>query len=303
MPRLVNVTAGTLPLHLRGFKAAIETWPKDMPDHASRLVNPMTTDQLGETLLWVSGLPRALRIREGQGVPFAQLSVPKYKAFYTAIYAIAVELTDKWMETNQSDRMKNVGAMMGRSQYYARQRTIFGILDNITSSSFNGIDGVPLGSASHPTKTGTFSNISTPETLSPGALKQMTVDAALHKTWQDEPWEQTFGWTLFTHTNLRPDAWEILESTLTAQEMSNTKNYLASAAGITGLVTTQYLSDTNAFTLVPNGSDNPLFELKRGGIKVAHIPGTIDFTEQWASKADYTVGWRGAWGVQTNAGA
>jgi hypothetical protein len=303
MPGIVNTTASTLPLHLRGFKEAIDAISTETPDFCAKLFRKMSTDQLGEELLWFSGLPRAVRHIEGGPVPMFQLSVPKRKTFYRNLWAVACEISGRALDTDQTDRMRNIGKYMGISHYNARQRQLHSVIDNATSASFTGIDGVALASISHITKSTTFSNISTAETFSPSALKQLVTDVSLHQTWQDEPWVSTYGWTLFCHTNLKLEAQEVLRSELIAQEMSNTKNVFADgSAGITGFVASPFFVDTNFFCIVPNGEKNPLFELKGSEIKPVHMP-TINHTEQYSSIADYTTGWTGPWGFQYNAGA
>lgn len=300
-----NVTAGTRPLHIRGFKEAILTQSTIERDFGATIARRMTTDQIQEEFIWFSGVATAQKRREGGRVFYDIVSAPKRKTFITEEWSIGVEFTKKALRTDQSGMLKRASKAMGLSHYNSHQRMIADIINNGTSSSYLGIDGVALFSASHITGTGTFSNLSTQAATSPDSIKQMLVDLGLHLTYKDEPWIRSGGgYNAVYHINQELEMAEILESVLKAQELSNTKNVIgmSPSGSIKWNEGNPFLTDTNAITLIPAGEKNPIFFLVGEEMDVIEIP-TSDFTIKYGSNRDETVGWIGAWGVQHNIGA
>ncbi len=305
--RYVNTYAATLPLHERGFYKAILAQSDDKVDFGDSFIRKITTDQLSEEFIWLSGLPRAVSLRDGQEIPLASITTPYTKKWFTEEFGIGIELTRKQLRTDQSGMIGQMGKYLGISHYNTEQRLYASLLNNGTNGSYTGPNGKVLFATDNPIGNGnSYSNLSTSQAFSPDAVMNMMTDVGLHRTWQDEPWVETFGWNLVYHQSLEFQAGEIMNSVNKGQEFSNTSNELKKGIGGGTVQMTRgnpFLEDTNAFYLIPRGKGNPLFCLEGMGLEVYHDGKTRDFTGVWTSMCDRTVGWMHTWGVQANLGA
>lgn len=300
---IINTTGGTGPAHLRGFHSAIIIQSDKMPDYSRYIAKVMTTDQIAEEILWLSGLATAQKRRESGSVFYDSLSVPKRKSFTTEEWSIGVEMSGKMIRTDQTGKLKRMATEFARSHYNSRQRMVADIINFGTTAGYTGIDGVVLFSASHPSASSTFSNLSTQASIGPDMIAQMLADVHGHLTWKDEPFIPDGGdyWAVY-HPAQEFAVGEALSSTLKAHELSNTKNMLGSLSAGTVKAMPRghpFLVDTNALTLIP--ANTPIFRLV-GQEMETRITETEDFTTKYGSNRDETTGWTMPHGVQHNLG-
>lgn len=303
----VNVYAQTLPAHRRGFYDMMMAVTEEEPPFDKDIVRKLTTDQIGEQMIQYSGLPTAVQLRDGQRSPRATVSTPFDKIWYLQVYGMAAAFTSRMIETDQSGLIGKAAKQLGTSQWNAYQRSVVGLLDNATSTSFLGPDAKALAATDHPLKNArTSSNLSTAATVSPDMLDQMLADAKAQKTYQNEPWIASGGYRVITGVGpIERKVHQIILSTHRAHEMSNTINNLNK--GPTGQTVSAtrgnpFLVDPNMVVLIADGKDNPLFCMERGGVKIRH-DSNVDFEEIWNSQCDRVVGWTWFWGTQFNLGA
>lgn len=305
----VNTYAATLPLHTRGFYDTMLVVSTEEVRFDQDIARKITTQQLGERMIWYTGLPTAQPLRDGENSPRATPTTPYNKWWYTQLYGMAVVFTEKQVDTDRSGLINQAAKHLGISQWNAYQNMVAGLIDNSTSSSYLGPDAKSLAASDHPIANGrSYSNLSTPQTFSPDALQQMLSDVKGQRTWWDEPWVETRGYNLITGYTLELKAQEVLTATMgKAHEFSNTPNVTQEGkkAGTATIYRTQgnpYLVDTNLFALVPTGDKNPLFILERKGVQIRYED-NVNYRQIWNSQADRTVGWVHPWGVQVNEGA
>lgn len=302
----VNTYAATLPAHMRGYYDMVMAVSTEQVRFDLDIINKINTKQLGEKMIWYSGLPTARRLKEGQLSPRATVSTPYDKTWYTNRYGMAVVFDSKMINTDQSGMIKQAMEHLGLSHYNAYQRMVAGLLDNGTDTDYLGPDGKPLFATDHPISNGrTYSNLSTAQAFTPDAVQQMLTDVKAHKTWHNEPWIESRGYNLITGTGIEIKAQEAFQSANKAMEMSNTTNMLSKKPGgasVTPTTGNPFIQDGNGYWLVPKGKSNPLFVLTREEVKLREDD-NVDWIWTCNSQADRVAGWIYSWGVQANEGA
>lgn len=170
---------------------------------------------------------------------------PQYKALQFAV-------TRKMMKTLQYDIVKDLARGMGRSAAFTIEQMAHGVFN--LGTTVNGGDGVPLFSASHPTLTGTDSNIVSAD-LTPDSLfnaiqhfMSLTDDRGLPILIQPR--------ILVIPIALAKIAHEILESEKAPYTAENQPNYLY-GQNFTVIVS-PYLTDSNDWFLLADKEDNAL---------------------------------------------
>lgn len=295
---------GTIPISVLGFRDAFINASSEMPDYGADIVGKtMTTSALYEKIILLSDLIPAQPIEDVGGVPLDTIVTTYSKDFVTHMYGLGVSLTDKQLRTDQSGLLKTVPKLLATSDYLAKQQLIADIINNGTDSNYTGIDGVSLFNDSHPIANGaTFDNLSTAATLSYASLEQMLVDLRAHKSYKGNPWFSWGGFKLVKHPALGLTAKRILNSVQIAGSANNDKN--VAADDISDTAGNQFLTDTNAYTLIPaEASRNPLFLLVGMDAKTVEDPKPSEFRTVYVVASDRTAGWLCAQGVQHNIGA
>lgn len=305
----VNTYAATLPLHMRGFYDAIFAASTEEYPFDKDIVEKLSTKQLGEKMIWLSGLPTARQLKPGERSPRASISTPYDKIWYTSKYGMAIVFENKQLDTDQSGMLRNAMRYLGISHYNAYQRMVSGLLDNGWDTDYLGADSKPLFATDHPIANGrTTSNSSTAQALTPDAIATMLGDVKAQRTWHNEPWVESRGYTLVTGSAIEIKAHQILTATNSAFEFSNTPSPTRSdvlqgtGASIRKSRGNQFIQDPNAFWLIPNGSKNPLFVLTRKEVELREKD-DVEFETTYNSQADRVAGWVHPWGVQGNEGA
>lgn len=300
MPRIT--TYQNLPLHHRGLLDAYFMFSEGKPNHWKTIVGKeLETDELYEELALVSGLAPAQSIREAGGVPFDEITTPFTKKFFADLFAIGVEFSHQVTKKDVYNKLRGPGKLMAQAHYVAHEMGAADVVNNAFSSSYAGIDGVALASASHPTATGTWSNVSTAATLSVGSLETMITDLGLQKAYRDTPWLNMGSWNLVVPVQLDITARRILSSMNQPGTADNDKNVARET--INYVRGNPFLTDTNGYCLLPAGEENPIFQLNGIPMTPKEDFDIRTYSHLFATVVERTFGWKWAQGTQFNQGA
>ncbi len=298
------IGGATIPIHIRGFKEAFINASDDKPMYYKTIVgNEMTTDALLEKFILLGDLIPTQPIEDVGGIPLDSIVSFATKDFFTHIYALGVQLTDKQLRTDQSGLLKTVPKLLAQSDYIAKEQLVADLINNGPDSNYTGMDGVELFSALHPIANGqTYSNLSTAATLSYSALETMLTDLRNHKSYKGNPWLTWGGFTLVTGQGKALVAKRILATQNIAGSADLDKN--VASDDIKASAGNQFLTDTDAFTLVPTDtSRNPLFLLTGQEANIVEDKKPSELRTVYVVSSDRTAGWLAAQGIQHNVGA
>jgi len=214
-------------------------------------------------------------------------------------------LTEEAIEDNLYDSLSaRYTKALARSMAYTKQVKAAAVLNNGFTSGYNGGDGVPLFSASHPLVSGgTNSNIpSTPADLNETSLEAAVIQISL---WTDErslliaakPRK------LIVPPALQFVATRLLETELRVGTNDNDINAIKNNGSIPeGYAINHFLTDTNAWFLttdVPNGMKHfvrvPLQNSMDGDFDTGNV--------RYKSRERYSFGWSDPLGMYGSAGA
>jgi len=139
-----------------------------------------TSDRAFEEEVMLSGFAGAPVKQEGAAVVFDQANEVYTSRYTHETIALAFAITEEAIEDNLYDRLAaRYTRALARSMANTKQVKAASVLNNAQKSSgFNGGDGVPLISASHPLANGgTFSNrLTTASDLNETSLEQSLID-------------------------------------------------------------------------------------------------------------------------------
>ena len=214
-------------------------------------------------------------------------------------------LTEEAIEDNLYDSLSaRYTKALARSMAYTKQVKAAAVLNNGFTSGYNGGDGQPLFSASHPLVSGgTNSNIpTTPADLNETSLEAAVIQISL---WTDErslliaakPRK------LIVPPALQFVATRLLETELRVGTNDNDINALKNNGSIPeGYAINHFLTDTNAWFLttdVPNGMKHfvrvPLQQSMDGDFDTGNV--------RYKSRERYSFGWSDPLGMYGSAGA
>lgn len=258
--------------------------------------------------LWVEktmlgGFGIATTQREAGGVPFDNITTPYSLKFFQDIYSIGFELSDQAKERDLSGEIAKRAPSMARSIYWALEQSIADIINNSTTAGYTGIDGVVLQSASHPTQTTTWSNISTAATLSIDSLETMLNNlVTAPRGYRDTITPQMGPFRLIVPGQLGLLAQRLLAGVEQPQTANRERNVAKMRIG--DLSVNPYLTDTNGYQMVPmNSDDNPIFIIKFGDVRFRESYDGRKPAWLYTSHKEWGTGWDWPAGVQFNAGA
>ena len=214
-------------------------------------------------------------------------------------------LTEEAIEDNLYDSLSaRYTKALARSMAYTKQVKAAAVLNNGFTTGYNGGDGVPLFSASHPLVSGgTNSNIpTTPADLNETSLEAAVIQISL---WTDErslliaakPRK------LIVPPSLQFVATRLLETELRVGTNDNDINALKNNGSIPeGYAINHFLTDTNAWFLttdVPNGLKHfvriPLQNSMDGDFDTGNV--------RYKSRERYSFGWSDPLGIWGSSGS
>jgi len=264
-----------------------------------------TSERSFEEETKLSGFSAAPVKNEGSAIAYDNGQEAWTARYNHETIAQGFSLTEEAIEDNLYDSLAaRYTKALARSMAYTKQVKAAAVLNNGFTSGYNGGDGVPLFSASHPLVSGgTNSNIpSTPADLNETSLEAAVIQISL---WTDErdlliaakPRK------LIVPPALQFVATRLLETELRVGTNDNDINALKSNGSVPeGYTVNHFLTDTNAWFLttdVPNGMKHfvrvPLSQSMDGDFDTGNV--------RYKARERYSFGWSDPLGMYGSAGA
>lgn len=226
----------------------------ELPAEWSKVFEKGTSDKYKEEMVETTGFGLASQKSEGAAITYDTDS-EGYKSTLThVVYASGYIVT---REENEDNQYKAVSERRARALAFSMRSTAEIVHANYIVDGFttNGGDGVPLFSASHPTRSGLQSNLLTAADLSETAIEDavkavmvmknnrgLNIDGAVKR--------------LVIHPYEAMNATRILESQLRPGTANNDVNAIKAMGLVPEVVSMRRLSDTDAYffqTDIPEG--------------------------------------------------
>jgi hypothetical protein len=264
-----------------------------------------TSERSFEEETKLSGFSAAPVKNEGSAIAYDNGQEAWTARYNHETIAQGFSLTEEAIEDNLYDSLAaRYTKALARSMAYTKQVKAAAVLNNGFTSGYNGGDGVPLFSASHPLVSGgTNSNVpSTPADLNETSLEAAVIQISL---WTDErdlliaakPKK------LIVPPALQFVATRLLETELRVGTNDNDINALKSNGSVSeGYTINHFLTDTNAWFLttdVPNGMKHfvrvPLSQSMDGDFDTGNV--------RYKARERYSFGWSDPLGMYGSQGA
>jgi hypothetical protein len=271
------------------------------------LLNTDTTSRSIEQFAQMTGVGLPTLVAEGEDTPTDTMVQGFYKTFKPAKYGLGIAASQELVEDDKMGIISRRTVALSNSIYQSREIQGASVFNNGFSSSFNGPDGYPLFSLSHPlVKAGGVQNnmLSTPADLDVGSLELALTDWELIKT------HEGFLQMLPTPRVLVASAnrWNVTEI-LKSQTRSDTANRVSINAFQDGTETGSaiepviwpYLTDPDTWFLVapPSETETMWLDRKAPYTKADYVERNETGYVFMRYRADYGFyGWRGVYGVQ-----
>jgi len=255
----------------------------------------------------LSGFSAAPVKNEGNAIAYDNAQEAWTARYTHETIALGFSLTEEAVEDNLYDTLSaRYTKALARGMAYTKQVKAANVLNNgfNTNGSYNGGDGVPLFSASHPLVTGGVnSNIpSTPADLNETSLENAVIQIA---AWTDERGLLIAAKPrkLVVPPALQFVATRLLETELRVGTADNDINALKNNGSIPeGYAINHFLTDSNAWFLttdVPNGMKHfvrtPLATSMDGDFDTGNV--------RYKARERYSFGWSDPLGMYGSAGA
>jgi hypothetical protein len=255
----------------------------------------------------LSGFSAAPVKNEGNAIAYDNAQEAWTARYTHETIALGFSLTEEAVEDNLYDTLSaRYTKALARGMAYTKQVKAANVLNNgfNTSGSYNGGDGVPLFSASHPLVTGGVnSNIpTTPADLNETSLENAVIQIA---AWTDERGLLIAAKPrkLVVPPALQFVATRLLETELRVGTADNDINALKNNGSIPeGYAINHFLTDSNAWFLttdVPNGMKHfvrtPLATSMDGDFDTGNV--------RYKARERYSFGWSDPLGMYGSAGA
>ena len=266
-----------------------------------------TSERSFEEETKLSGFSAAPVKNEGNAIAYDNAQEAWTARYTHETIALGFSLTEEAVEDNLYDTLSaRYTKALARGMAYTKQVKAANVLNNgfNTSGSYNGGDGVPLFSASHPLVTGgTNSNIpTTPADLNETSLENAVIQIA---AWTDERGLLIAAKPrkLVVPPALQFVATRLLETELRTGTADNDINALKNNGSIPeGYAINHFLTDSNAWFLttdVPNGMKHfvrtPLATSMDGDFDTGNV--------RYKARERYSFGWSDPLGMYGSAGA
>ncbi len=253
----------------------------------------------------LSGFTAAPVKAEGSAIAYDNAQEAWTARYTHETIAQGFSITEEAIEDNLYDSLSaRYTKALARSMAYTKQVKAASILNNGFTTGYNGGDGVPLFSASHPLVTGgTNSNIPT----TPADLNETSLEAAVIQiaAWTDERGLLIAAKPrkLIIPPSLQFVATRLLETNLRVGTNDNDINALKNNGSIPeGYAINHFLTDTNAWFLttdVPNGMKHfirsPLQNSMDGDFDTGNV--------RYKARERYSFGWSDPLGMYGSQGA
>ena len=263
-----------------------------------------SSDRAFEEEVMLGGFANAAVKPEGQGIVYDDAQ-ETYTARYTnETIALAFSLTEEAVEDNLYDKISTrYTKALARSMANTKQVKGSNVLNNSTTATYTGGDGVVLLSAAHPTLSGNQTNLLT----TAADLNETSLEAALIQISQmkDERGLKIAlrGMKLILPVNLQFVAERLLNSAGRVGTADNDINAIKSMGMVPqGYVINNFLTDTDAW-YVKTDAPNGLKHFNRAPIRTA-MEGDFDTGNvRYKARERYSFGWSDWRGIFGTPGA
>ena len=264
-----------------------------------------TSERSFEEETKLSGFSAAPVKNEGSAIAYDNAQEAWTARYNHETIALGFSLTEEAIEDNLYDSLSaRYTKSLARAMAYTKQVKAAAVLNNGFTTGYNGGDGVPLFSASHPLVSGgTNSNIpTTPADLNETSLEAAVIQISL---WTDERGLLIAAKPkkLIVPPSLQFVATRLLETELRVGTNDNDINALKNNGSVSeGYTINHFLTDTNGWFLttdVPNGMKHfvrsPLAQSMDGDFDTGNV--------RYKSRERYSFGWSDPLGMFGSAGA
>ena len=264
-----------------------------------------TSERSFEEETKLSGFSAAPVKNEGSAIAYDNAQEAWTARYNHETIALGFSLTEEAIEDNLYDSLSGrYTKSLARAMAYTKQVKAAAVLNNGFTSGYNGGDGVPLFSASHPLVSGgTNSNIpATAADLNETSLEAAVIQISL---WTDErgPLIAAKPKKLIVPPALQFVATRLLETELRVGTNDNDINAIKNNGSVAeGYTVNHYLTDTNAWFLttdVPNGMKHfvrtPLQNSMDGDFDTGNV--------RYKARERYSFGWSDPLGMYGSQGA
>ena len=263
-----------------------------------------SSDRAFEEEVMLGGFANASVKPEGQGIVYDDAQ-ETYTARYTnETIALAFSLTEEAVEDNLYDKISTrYTKALARSMANTKQVKGSNVLNNSTTATYTGGDGVVLLSAAHPTLSGNQTNLLT----TAADLNETSLEAALIQIadMKDERGLKIAlrGMKLILPVNLQFVAERLLNSAGRVGTADNDINAIKSMGMVPqGYVINNFLTDTDAW-YVKTDAPNGLKHFNRAPIRTA-MEGDFDTGNvRYKARERYSFGWSDWRGIFGTPGA
>lgn len=253
------ITTGSHPRALwPGIKA---WWGRSYNEHTTEwtdLFDTNTSSKNYELDVQLTGFGLAPIKREGVAVTYDSESQGFVTTYRHVVYALGYICTEEEKDDGlYTEVSKQRSGALAFSIRQTKENVGANIYNRVTNGAYPGGDGVALGSTSHPSKAGNWSNIlATPADLSESALEDLLIQ--IYKAVNDRGLKiNLIGQSLHVHPNDWFLANRIMKSTLQVFTGDNTPNAIRMLNALPkGIKMNHYFTDTDAWfirTNCPNG--------------------------------------------------
>jgi hypothetical protein len=264
-----------------------------------------TSERSFEEETKLSGFSAAPVKNEGSAIAYDNAQEAWTARYNHETIALGFSLTEEAIEDNLYDSLSaRYTKSLARAMAYTKQVKAAAVLNNGFTTGYNGGDGVPLFSASHPLVSGGVnSNVpSTPADLNETSLEAAVIQISL---WTDERGLLIAAKPkkLVVPPSLQFVATRLLETELRVGTNDNDINAIKNNGSVSeGYCINHFLTDTNAWFLttdVPNGMKHfvrtPLSNSMDGDFDTGNV--------RYKSRERYSFGWSDPLGMFGSAGA
>jgi hypothetical protein len=264
-----------------------------------------TSERSFEEETKLSGFSAAPVKNEGSAIAYDNAQEAWTARYNHETIALGFSLTEEAIEDNLYDSLSaRYTKSLARAMAYTKQVKSAAVLNNGFTTGYNGGDGVPLFSASHPLVSGgTNSNVpSTPADLNETSLEAAVIQIA---GWTDERGLLIAAKPkkLVVPPALQFVSTRLLETELRVGTNDNDINAIKNNGSVSeGYCVNHFLTDTNAWFLttdVPNGMKHfvrtPLSNSMDGDFYTGNV--------RYKSRERYSFGWSDPLGMFGSAGA
>ena len=264
-----------------------------------------TSERSFEEETKLSGFSAAPVKNEGSAIAYDNAQEAWTARYNHETIALGFSLTEEAIEDNLYDSLSaRYTKSLARAMAYTKQVKAAAVLNNGFTTGYNGGDGVPLFSASHPLVSGgTNSNVpTTPADLNETSLEAAVIQISL---WTDERGLLIASKPkkLIVPPSLQFVATRLLETELRVGTNDNDINAIKNNGSVSeGYTINHFLTDTNGWFLttdVPNGMKHfvrsPLAQSMDGDFDTGIV--------RYKSRERYSFGWSDPLGMFGSAGA